>query len=90
MTKPRESSIERKVCERAKGRGWLVFKWASPNHRGVPDRIFVKGGRVVFVEFKAPGRGLTRLQDHVRRQLEGEGVEYRVVDSVEDGDAALT
>lgn len=85
----RESAIEKQVCDLARADGWLVFKWSSPNHRGVPDRIFIRAGRVLFVEFKAPGRALTPLQAHVRAKLEAEGAEYLVIDDPEDGRAAI-
>lgn len=85
----RESTLEKQICARARANGWLVFKWSSPNHRGVPDRILVRSGRVLFVEFKTPGRALTRLQEHVRARLEAAGAEYRVIDDPEDGHAAV-
>ena len=49
----RERDIEKKACDLAKAAGWLVFKFVSPSQRGVPDRIFIRQGRIVFIEFKA-------------------------------------
>ena len=80
-----EASIERRVVKEAKAEGWLVFKWTSPNNRGVPDRIFIRCGRVVFIEFKAAGKKPTKLQNHIIAQLEEQEVEVYVVDSIEDG-----
>ena len=57
-----EKDIEKKVCDEAKKLGWLTYKFSSPAHRGVPDRIFIKDGEVVFIEFKGPNGVLSTLQ----------------------------
>lgn len=85
----RESAIETKVCEIAKRNGWLTFKFVSPAHRGVPDRIFIREGRIVFIEFKAPGKQPTKLQAHTINKLREAGCEVWVCDSVESGCNAL-
>lgn len=85
-----ERDIERRVSEIAKKKGWLSFKFVSPAQRGVPDRIFMKDGRVVFIEFKAPGKRPTELQDHIIRKMVDAGCEVHVCDSVEDGCNALS
>ena len=77
----REALLEARCCRRARAEGWLCFKFSSPGQRGVPDRIFVRGGRVVFVELKAPGRPTTRLQDRRIADLRREGAEVHVLDS---------
>jgi hypothetical protein len=84
-----ERNIERKVCEMAKAAGWLAFKFVSPAQRGVPDRIFIKDGRIVFIEFKAPGAMPTKLQWRMIDRLRGAGCEVHVCDSVEGGCDAL-
>jgi Holliday junction resolvase len=65
----RESTIERDVCTYAKQRGCLVIKQAAPGHRGVPDRLFLFRGEVLFIEFKQPGKKPTALQDKWLRDL---------------------
>lgn len=81
----RESYIEKKVCDFAKQQGWSVFKFSSPNNRGVPDRIGFRDGKVVLVEFKAPGKKPTALQLKVIERIRNEGIECHVIDSIEDG-----
>jgi hypothetical protein len=81
----KESAIEANVNKYAKSRGWLVFKFVSPNERGVPDRMYIKEGRMFFIEFKAPGKLLTPLQRVRRKQLMAELFMVYVVDSVEKG-----
>jgi hypothetical protein len=63
MSRPlREKDIEDRVCDWAKANGWWVRKFASPGKRSVPDRIFIKEGRTVFIEFKRPGEEPTDAQ----------------------------
>ena len=81
----KESSIELQVNRYAKKLGWLVYKFVSPNQRGVPDRIYIKDGKMFFIEFKAPGNKLTPLQQVHRRQLMKEMFMVFVVDTVEKG-----
>jgi len=85
----RESAIEGFVCRTAKEAGWLVFKFVSPSNSGVPDRIFIKDGRVVFIEFKAPGKKPTKLQERIIGKIRNAGVEVYVCDNVEDARNAL-
>jgi Holliday junction resolvase len=81
----RESSIERKVVEYCRDHGFLCYKFVSPNQRGVPDRILVlPGGRVVFVELKAPTGSCTKLQLHEQQKLAEHNAEVWVVKSFEE------
>lgn len=82
-----ESYVEKKVCEHAKRRDWLVYKFQSPAQRGVPDRIFLKEGRVVFIEFKAYGKRPTKQQLYNHDQIRAAGFEVYVIDNIEDGKA---
>ena len=82
-----EKEIETKARERAMKEGWICYKFQSPNLRSVPDRIFVKGGCVVFIEFKAPnGRlttGQTREIDRLKRAQANVGVAWNVEDALD-------
>lgn len=89
-----ESQLEKWAKKEAEKRGWLSFKFVSPSQAGVPDRVFITPKRyymskwvrrasVVFVEFKAPGRKPTKLQDFWIEKLEDHGCVVRVVDSKE-------
>ena len=86
----RERDIERKVCDLAKAAGWLTYKFVSPSQRGVPDRIFIRLGEIVFIEFKAPGAMPTKLQWRMIERLCGHGCDVYVCDSVESGCDALS
>ena len=59
----REKIIETKLKNQAKNRGGLALKFVSPAFDGVPDRIILMpGGKVGFVEVKAPGKTPSPLQ----------------------------
>ena len=64
--------------------GGMAVKFVSPGLDGVPDRIvLLPGGKVAFVELKAPGKKLRPLQEKRKGQLEGLGFPVYVVDRVE-------
>lgn len=83
-----ESKIEKALVARVKALGGKCEKFTSPGRRAVPDRIvLLPGGRVVFVELKAPNKKPTALQllDHVERRALG--FDVRVIDSLEAANA---
>lgn len=86
----RERDIEKRVVDLAKKAGWQCYKWVSPSQRGVPDRIFIKDGSVVFIEFKAPGKKPTPLQAHTIKKLREHFMVVHVCDSVESACDALS
>jgi Holliday junction resolvase len=81
----REATIERAVCAYAKAKGCLVMKLAGPNQKGQPDRMFIKDGRVLFIEFKAPGKLPTALQMKWIDDLYKQGMTATFVSNVDDG-----
>lgn len=82
MLNMRESKIEKKVCKYATDQGWLVYKFSSPGHRGVPDRIFMRNGVMFFIEFKALGKKPTKLQEAVAERIEKQEFGVYVVDNI--------
>jgi hypothetical protein len=77
-----EKKIENKGKQWARDHGWHVRKWSAPGNSGVPDDIFVKGGRVVFIEFKRVGKVPTGLQCDEAEQLHMAGAEVWWTDTV--------
>jgi hypothetical protein len=66
----RESSIEHRLKRTVEKLGGLALKWISPGCTGVPDRIvLLPGGRVYFVELKAPGGRLSARQIYIQAEL---------------------
>ena len=85
-----EKIIERKLVKTAKNMGGLALKFISPGYDGVPDRIVLfPGGRLAFVEVKAPGKTLRPLQVRRKRQLESLGFKVYVLDAAEQIDEIL-
>lgn len=82
-----EKQIEKKVGDYAKSKGWLVYKFTSPGHAFVPDRMFIApvGGIVIFIEFKREGLKPTAGQTREHERLRAHGVKVFVVDNVVDG-----
>lgn len=81
-----EKQIEAKVCDYAKERGLLVYKFTSPNRMAVPDRMFVRpDGKIFFIEFKREGQKPTPAQYREHERLRGHGVLVFVVNNVFSG-----
>ncbi|WP_027533842.1 hypothetical protein [Bradyrhizobium sp. WSM3983] len=80
-----ESEIENAVCERAQANGWLVRKFKYIGRRAAADRLFIRGGRVVFIEFKQKGKLPRPGQDREHLRLKAHGAEVHVIDNIEDG-----
>jgi hypothetical protein len=83
-----ERKIEQALIARVKMLGGACEKFVSPGRRSVPDRIVtLPGGRIVFVELKAPGKRPTEAQrrDHERRRALG--CDVRVIDNMDDVNA---
>jgi len=80
----REISIERRLVAEAKKRGGLAPKFVSPGLDGVPDRLVLfPGGRLGFVELKAPGKKPRPLQLRCAERLTALGFRVYVVDRIE-------
>lgn len=69
----RESTIEKAVCQWAKDHGISTLKLASMGDRGKADRMFMLKGKTAFVEFKAPKKTPTALQEKFLRERRDDG-----------------
>ena len=80
-----EKDVELALVKRVKEMGGIAFKFVSPSRRSVPDRLCLfPGGRVVFVECKAPGKRPTVAQVKEHERLKALGFAVLVVDGVEN------
>lgn len=86
---PAESHIEKTVCKWAKDRGISNLKLNGPNDRGKADRMFMKEGKAVFIEFKAPGKKPTALQLKFLAERNDDGFAAGWSDSIPSGIAIL-
>ena len=86
MNKPLEKDIEARVCEYARSKGVLAYKFTSPARAAVPDRLFIApDGRVWFCEFKREGQKPTVAQEREHLKLRQSKVSVFVVDNVPEG-----
>jgi hypothetical protein len=59
----KESTIEKHLVVQVKALGGMAYKFTSPAHRGVADRVVcLPDGQTWFVELKALGGRLSELQ----------------------------
>ena len=59
----RESTIEKHLVAKVKAMGGMAYKFTSPAHRGVADRVVcLPDGSTWFVELKAENGRLSELQ----------------------------
>jgi len=81
-----EKDIEAKVCEYARAKGVLAYKFTSPARAAVPDRMFIApDGRVWFCEFKRGGQKPTPAQEREHAKLRTQKVNVFVIDNVIEG-----
>lgn len=85
-----ESEIEKECCKWAASEGWSSYKFVSPSKRGVPDRIFLRDNKTVFVEFKRPGGKLSKLQEREIEKLRAQQFKVFVIDNLRSMQIAFT
>lgn len=78
-----EKTVEAKAVAYAKSRGWWTSKFVAPGLRGVPDRIFIRQGRTLFIEFKQAGATPSTQQLRRHAELAGAGATVAWCDSFE-------
>ena len=79
-----EARIEKRLkCETEKI-GGKAYKFVSPGMSGAPDRVvLLPGGRMYFVELKAPGKTPGPLQLYRSKELKKLGFEIRCIDTIQ-------
>lgn len=80
-----EAEIELLVTAVAEGNGWLSRKLKWVGRHSAPDRVYMKGGRTVWVEFKREGEKPRPSQQRELARLREKGQEVYVIDDVEVG-----
>lgn len=81
-----EKQIEGAVCDYAKAKGILAYKFTSPARAAVPDRLFITPrGTFWFCEFKRTGAKATEAQQREHDKLRMHNVNVFVIDSVQEG-----
>ena len=76
----REANLEQAFVRGVKRAGAIAWKFTSPGHSGVPDRlVLIPGGKVVFVELKTETGRLSPLQEQTHVQLRNMGFDVRTL-----------
>ena len=72
-----EKNIEAHLVKSVRRIGGIAYKFVSPAHRGVADRVVcLPGGAVWFVELKAEGGRLSPLQQVFQSEMARLGQNY--------------
>ena len=86
----REKIIEKELVRAVKDKGGIAPKFTSPGFDGMPDRlVLLPGGRMGFVELKAPGKKPRALQLARHRLLRWLGFKVYVIDEINQIDSVL-
>ena len=80
-----EKVIEHKLVATVRKAGGLCPKFVSPGMDGMPDRIvLMPGGKIAFVEVKAPGKEPRPLQLRCHDLLRALGFPVYVISELDD------
>ena len=86
----REKIIEKELVRAVKDKGGIAPKFTSPGFDGMPDRlVLLPGGRMGFVELKAPGKKPRALQLARHGLLRRLGFKVYVIDKIDQIDSVL-
>jgi hypothetical protein len=78
------------LVRRVKEIGGIAYKFTSPAHRGVADRLVVlPGGVVWFVEVKKVGGRMSTLQELFKRDMQKLGQNYMTLWDMDDVDTFI-
>ena len=81
----REKGIEQKLVKGVKAAGGIAPKFVSPGYDGMPDRLVIlPGGRMAFVEVKAPGKKPRPLQISRHKMVKRLGCRVFVLDDISE------
>lgn len=75
----RENKVEKYLDDEIKKLGGITRKWVSPGMDGVPDRIVIVAGTVIFVEIKTTEGSLSPAQMREHNRLTKCGAVVRTV-----------
>jgi len=79
----KESKVEKHLRLECEARDILCYKFTSPGHNGVPDRILIGQGKTIYVETKAPGKVPRALQEYQHKKFRNHGAVVYVLDTIE-------
>jgi hypothetical protein len=85
-----EKTIETHFVKEFKKHTGIIVKFTPTGQAGYADReLFLPGGHVIFIEFKAPGKKPRPLQLKRARDLEKLGFKTYFIDSIKLADELI-
>lgn len=79
-----ENRVENYLKKQVEKIGGKAYKWNPTGVIGVPDRmVLLPGGKVIFIELKAPGEKPRKIQEYRARELRKLGFQVECIDTVE-------
>ena len=85
-----QRKVENYFIKSAKNNDFMHLKFVSPSFTGVPDRILIGHGLVIFVELKAPGEKPKKRQILVHNMMRKHGATVLVIDTIQGVDELFT
>ena len=82
----RENAVETYLNDQVVKLGGITRKWVCPSRDGIPDRIVVVRGRIVFVEVKPSDGRLSTCQEREHIRLGAAGASVKTVYGVDGVD----
>lgn len=83
----RESHVEKVSKLIAVKYGWFQVKLEKTSIRGFPDRLFIRNGETIYVEFKNEKGRLSEDQKRVINSIREYGAKVYVISSREQANA---
>ena len=84
-----EETVESRLVNGVEAKGGECLKFVSPGRKGVPDRIVLLNGHVIFVETKAPDGKLKSWQARCHDMLRANGQRIEVLWALQQVDYFL-
>lgn len=85
-----EAALERKLFNGVEALGGIAYKFVSPGHAGVPDRIvLMPKGNLFFIELKTRTGVLSELQIAVHNKIRGLGHKVKTLYGKDDVEGFL-
>lgn len=81
-----ESDYARKFKDIAKKEGWFVISLAGSFYgvNGIPDAMFMKDGKLQFIEFKGSTTPIRPLQEAMMKKIRAAGITVKIVRFLSD------
>lgn len=78
-----EKEIEKYLRKRIEALGGIAYKFISPNNIGVPDRIVIlPGGLIYFIELKSDKGKPRKIQEYQMKTLLELGCNVKIINSM--------